>query len=416
MGTTANEVKRLIRQAGEAAIDSASLSLVEEWVDDFFELAHAADTSHPPLAYDLLSAWYRLWRVKPALVEAVTGIAVPVNRKVDSDFWSVVLKAYDYHRDEQLLRSRLPDLVRMALDVPKPLAWIGELYEFADAVVEQGEEPTEWARDLLEDLDTACLLCAAAEWLSQSIPESLRQQMRLARRALRRQADAFLIIPDFVLSFVKTIDFDHPVHPLLASSADWSVILLEEIVRFRRFAEGDQPISKEAFETVRHLVKAQRERLAVAALTAWLVWQMSLPRAGAMVSLAASTHAPSEAINMNRCRWISPDGQYVALVDLPSQTSIETRMDRLAIRFHRIIAAVGEPVPGSPATELERTMVRFCGLESVVNSEAIANFPLEQLHEAIQRQPSLDLIVSSPTGEEVWELASSPTSETGEGR
>ncbi|MFO0878136.1 MAG: hypothetical protein U0840_12370 [Gemmataceae bacterium] len=116
-------------------------SLVDLWLDQFLE-AVAADLLGEP--YDCLALFGRLQRCRPDLI-AATG---------RQQTWQTACEQ---------VRTNLADLAERAASVPDPNGWLREASSLADACDEGvgDAELTDWAAELLADLDDADLIAWA---------------------------------------------------------------------------------------------------------------------------------------------------------------------------------------------------------------------------------------------------------------
>ncbi len=397
-------VDALLREVEYPDIDAVVFSLVAEWIDNFFELVHAADTSDPQLACDLVAAWMRLWRTKPSLIKAVTQVDFTAAPQMDSDYWSVLLGVEDHRQYELMLRRRICELVELALSVPKPLAWIAELDELAETVVEDGQQETQWAVELLDDYDTACLVCAASEWATGGLPPELRRQMQLAGRALVGESETFVIVPEFVLAVAHTVDYGRPLPSALKRSGEWSVIVLEQLVRLHKFIRGDESLPRAQLQAAEVLWHAEVSTWLARYLAKFLQFPSQRTIAQTSVLLAAAP-AGAELLTLNQLlRWVSPDGSAMAIVDLPTVSADQMGFEWFPVRFCEAILVGGQPIPGPPLTGLHSVRVQFCGIQTAVDREGKAAFPSERLREALQGSSDLDLILHRPSGPERWSV------------
>lgn len=375
----------------------SALPLVAEWIDAFFELVHAANTEEPQIAYDLIAAWARLWRASPALLSTAGGVAIPDDRRIDEHRWSELFKADRYREDEEVLRKRLPHLADLALSVPDPLGWIQELRCFANEVAETGRpDLASWAIDLIEDLDNAELVhWAARRYLGDGkrIAE-LGIDLEAARVALFEHAGAFVVAQDFTVAFAEAIDYAPPDESLLESA--WKVtVLLEEVVRYRRFVESEVESEASSLAAIELAWGVIYEHIALALK----VICGELTR-GRQHALAAQAGRAAESLPIAELRWVSPTGQFMAAVALPPQ--LVELPSTLPVRIHRVLRVQGRPFPGPPATELAGMRVRLAGLEAIIGADATAQYSPEFLSAALNEGAVPLFEVETMQGRSLW--------------
>lgn len=395
-------VRELLDRTGDPGAESLSRLIVAEWVDSFFHSVRNAGTTHPPLAYDVVTAWFRLWRTKPGLIEETTGQDVPEHRQIESGFWSGWPPSASTLEHEKTLRKRLPELVEIAQRVPQPLAWINRLTAYVETCVDEGKTVQTEAVELLEELDNASLFHAAATFAFGEPPSQLERELQVARRALSKEAYAFINVGDFVRAWIKTVDFQNPAAPSLAASAEWCVPLLEELARYQQFVRGEEPVPDELTETASSLLHAWRTDQR-AMLISFIQRLAKEDEALPSVALAAAPATSGEVVGHTELRWVSPDRRSVAVVDLPPVVAEDERLERLPLRFHRV-AVPGRLEIGAEEKSLAGTRVRLCGSETTIDQEARASFPLHELHQGLKKGAPLHLELIRPQGRELWSL------------
>lgn len=348
-----------------------TLSVVSEWVDDFFQLVHAADSSSPEVAYALVSAWLRLWRTSPALIEKVTDVPLPETRHIDCDYWSMLLGAETFRHHEALLRRRFPQLVQLALQVARSKDWLVELLELAHAIVRDEQKAALLALGLFDDLDRTFLLGAAAEWALGAVPYNFAEQLRLAEQFLRSDSRAFVSVTEFAVACFRSVDFLQPVHAAIPKSVTWASVLIEELDRSYRFVAGEQPnvrqMIRAAWTPARSTYRQMRLRL-----SEFLERHRCEQGTSAPIALAAASYE-TQTVPL-ALRWVSPDRRELAIIDLPPQVPARLRLERLPLRFHKAVTVGSLPIPGPPVTDLQGTKARLCDIEAIIDEQGLQLF------------------------------------------
>jgi len=373
------------------------IPMVAEWLDQFFELLHLADTRSPQEAYDLVASWARLWRIPEELIQAVTDRRVG-KLDVEKDLWTEVLEvpSPQDREHEQQLRQRLPELAQMAIQVPRPLEWIEELDEF-DQRSEEGLAPeadTAWAVDLLEDLDTAELVWwVASRFGGEKAAQLVRKKKRtlgIARAALEDRSYLFVPARQWIVAFAQaTQELRAPGFEITLKKIP---PLLEMILDF----EGGLEPAKSHIEAAKRLVAiAAPQFLYVDSWRSLLRFQVkAAEQRAATVALAAAGAAESWTVDVKHFSWISPDEKWLARVDLPPQLDASSVPERLPLAVQSAEKVGKGYLPISDLVPQEKWQVRLCGVEGTLDDGKV-HFSPRQLLEATEKNPQLVF--------EVWE-------------
>ncbi|RMG36282.1 MAG: hypothetical protein D6725_10925 [Planctomycetota bacterium] len=367
----------------------ATLEAVAAKVDRFFEVVRSSDTDEPQAAFDVIAAWADLWRTRPALIAEVVGSSVSEGRDLLKDGWADVLGMEAFVEAEERLQRRLPELVRLALQVPKPVQWVDELEEFVDVTVEGEGATDQWAKDLLTDLDAAELVVSAARIAGVEVPERVELGMRLARGALEHEAEVFTGVRRWFTARARAVELERPAHRELVASASWYLPLLREVLSFEAWRRGEEPVDPVAQTTAAELLHArQGQEPPTASVARDVLPEPIREHRGAY--LAAAPEAPPRAWR-KPARWLSADGRYVAVARLPVESS---EAEAFPMRIHHAAKVGDEFFEGAPADDLAGGRVRIADVEAPIIEGGHVQFSAEELQCAIEQASDRDLIVS----------------------
>ncbi len=366
-----------------------------------------ADTSQPQVAYELLAAWARLWRVSSTELSAVYGAEIQRQRAPGSGLLSDYLNQLAHSAKERRMRGRLPQLVDSAFQVPKPLGWIQELFEYRDAS-DAGLEPESaaaWAVDLIADLDDVELLLWVSESYAKGHPrlQSIQRPMCLARRALRENTELFLPASVWIQAVVQAFEEELPDESLRATLTKFGW-LVQELVQFERTGGlGPAPaVPPELTKRLVQEVEASRARLLIVTLRQSLA---AIRAARSEHALAAEPAAEAQALEIAKWRWVSPDRKYLARFELPVVATPAELGDRIVVKVKKIsefITGVG-PIEGKTASELAGTRLRLAGVEATLDQNACASFLLDLLLRMLEVLPEHEAVELELCRDDAWE-------------
>jgi len=366
--------------------------IVAEWVDQFTELLGHVDTEDEQIAFDFVAAWARLHRTSPRVLAEVCD-AEPAAAAGRADAFLQLLSLPDDKREK--IQQRMPKLLNLALDVPRPLDWIQELFEYR-ARSDQGLEPEQaaaWAIDLLTDLDDVDLSLWAAGKHCPSHPRvgSIKLPLRLAHRALQENAELFLPASVWVQAFLKAANLELEDADL-ANTLDKFVPIVEELARFEQQLQTAPKVPESILQRLidetsrRHLTSS----MDVLRESVELLYSLQPHYA-----MAADARKEAYSLEIIKWYWTSPDNKYIARFELPPQIDSSNAPEQLTIAIKLIakqIKGIG-PLPGNPASELAGTEIQLAGVTSTIDTSGLAAFPLELLKNKLQTAPDTQLPV-----------------------
>ncbi len=370
-------------------LQEATLEAVAAKVDRFFEVVRSSDTDEPQAAFDVIAAWADLWRTRPALIADVVGCSVSGGRDLFRDGWADVLGMEAFLQAEERLRRRLPELVRLALQVPKPVRWVDELEEFVDATVEGKGATDQWAKDLLTDLDAAELVIAAARVAEVEVPERVELGMRLVRGALEHEAEAFIGVRRWFTARARAVELERPAHGELVASASWYLPLLREVLSFEAWRRGEEPVDPVVQATAAELLHARQAQEPPTASVARDVLSEPVMRYWEPYLAAAPEAGPR--VWRKPLRWLSADGRYVAVARLSVESG---EAEAFPMRIHHAAKVGDEFFEGVPADGLAGGRVRIADVEAPIIEGGHVQLSAEELQRAIEQASDRDLIVS----------------------
>lgn len=390
-----------IPQEDAVAYDPAPM--VAEWVDRYFELLQYAETLENQTAYELLVAWARLQRANTNVLAKVIGRPVtdPVTVEV---LWSKVAQEPTYIDREKVFLARLAELAQLAVEVPRPLEWITELEEWATCAEEMGTEPLgAWAIQLLTDLDDAELAFWAITWIgveNRRVPQ-LETLLNLARAALRENAEIAVWAPHWVCAFARAVNYC-PSDERLVITLEKIPDLLETLCDYHRSMAMEPIRALSVLLTER--VKGYLVHQAVEVVSAIARVLMASYAQRRRVALAAAPAPPSAALPVAAVRWISPDQQYVAVIDLPPTLGEHDAPEKIPLRIHRALVREDQYIPAAPAIELAGVRVRFCGMESNLDAEVRAHFDPGVVLQVAESEQAISFAVQQRGQWQTWRL------------
>ncbi|MCS6849725.1 MAG: hypothetical protein NZ700_00980 [Gemmataceae bacterium] len=340
---------------------------VECRLDRLEELLLSARSELTPLvAYDLLAHWAWLRRVRPELIANLEGEA-------------------ELKQAEQLVEEKGPELARVALTVPNPLAWREETQEL-DAAYEEADDFTRrsaLAVRLWTDLDDAELVAYAACRCGVA-DRDLEEELDQCRAWMVENIDLFLAASVHIQAVGQAL------RPELGEE-DYDLALTalkyEQFLDAAEEAEAEltgkrvQPLPPAAVEAL--MRRFQQWQAAVAgALTVLLAaYARSLRRPSAF---AAATEGPAEE---KIAKWVAPERNLVGYLPLSQEGD-------LTISFYT--------PSGTPAVQLAGEPVLLDGVPAVVSPEATATFARPKLAEISENDLRLCLQVGA--SRIAWEL------------
>lgn len=186
--------------------------LVDLWLDRFLEESEGGDRISPERAYELLAHFGRLERCRPALLEGAGRADIS-------------------SRERARVRSRMGELVRLALVVPEPQNWLRAATRLAHACDDGADESqtAEMAADLLEGLDDADLVAWAARSTGLADP-ALEEGLGRCRLWLADNPDRFFPAGVLIQGIGQTLRPDLvAVDADLATTADKFILLLDAL-------------------------------------------------------------------------------------------------------------------------------------------------------------------------------------------
>ncbi|MBI2806672.1 MAG: hypothetical protein HYX68_16960 [Planctomycetes bacterium] len=343
--------------------------VVDTWIDNL-DAAFVCTSTGPPFeaiaAYDLLSAWTKLLRVRPELQNDVQHLVAKV---------------------KSVLEERGGELAGLAMTIPDPAAWSEEARQL-DASYEEDwlpDERSRFAERLLTDLDDAELVCLTAARLGKR-GTALEKELEGCRAWCLHHADLFLAASVHVQAVGATL-----IPDLLEQDPGLALTALKYEAVMNAAEEVEAELGMEAVEplpaaVVRPLVRRFLEqRAAIAADLQKFVFV-----ANALVQRIR--HRP-----MARARdegepksqsweWAGPGGHHARLT-----ISLDP------VEAERVALAIIGP-DHQRATDLAGQPVVLNGVESLVDKSGKAVFQLLPL---LESTPSLSLFVGADPIE--WE-------------
>ncbi len=373
--------------------------LADRWIQAYLEQLHLAGTQRPAEAAGLVSAWSALWRIDPVLIRAVRAVNGPWQLVPERDLWCEILGISRYRADERLFRERLPALAEVACHALHPERWAEEVGRLAECVGEHEESLSrEEQIELLVRLDTMELIgWAAARWASpgRQVADVL-QALEHARLQLGRCAWLFRDAEPWLRSFARAVRYKAVDAGLRTTLAKLHVLLdAAALARSAHQAEGEQQLTWSPVPQV--VARAVDVLLSLAE-------QIACYHSPRRVILHAAT-AASWTLATADVRWISPDGRYVALLELPPDLPTDALPDRLPVRFRRTVRGISRPVPAEPATELAGAHVKFLAAEHTVRPDARIALEPQQLLRSLRPGTPLTLELVGPGWRQHWRLA-----------
>jgi len=323
----------------EAIIDRAS-GVLEGQLDDDPEQRD----------FELLAHWGMLRRIRPELISRIEGagdIMAQLDRRV---------------------RETAADIVAAALSVLNPRAWLKQaqaLYDrLEDPDIPEKEAVTQ-ACALLEDLDHAEVVLAAAKELSCNVPPALSEQIGECVEWTLLNPEVFypadVLIQAMAAAFIPELEDQTTPLALTTTKYEYYLNALER-------AEADI-----AYERFRPLFTKEQIRQFVEEKYKPIQWLL-LPSQELRVA-AATPRAPA----VKTLYWREPQGQREARLIVPEPPASPEQRLRLGLYDRQ----------GRPCRELAGRKLTLAGVEAKIGRDGTARFTVSKLLPCCARPPEL---------------------------
>jgi hypothetical protein len=329
---------------------------VDGWLSQLQDVLDAAPETADD-AYDLLALWAKLRRVRPELIEQLSGMQLLA--QIDA-----------------ILATRGSLLASQALTIPNPRMWLMAVQSLDQAFEDVGlaETRSTLAEELLTDLDDATLVLDTARRHGIDDRE-LESELEPCLAWLGEHADLFLPAAVHVQAVGMAMrpelsEFDYG---LAVTALKYVDVLCATRVAEEELALAHVPqLSLDEAKRIAARWKEEQQRISTARAAFVTIFAVKLRNRMRQAPLARAGDAmPFEPPYW--CQWASPAGDLTARLTIPPQPAAD---ERVMVEFLDAAQQRATGFAGQTAT--------LHGVEAAIDSSGKATFLLSSLVESDQ--------------------------------